>query len=133
MAGLPKSYIKKYGITKKAWREYRKSKRSRSKTKKSNPNKKKGGKKMARRSMFNLSSIFKYLRLAAFIAPALSYYSARSGDTKNRVSRTITAYAGINTADKFDLSVLAQMWLPLLMTSLVTVGIPKLNGIIRKL
>lgn len=30
--GLPKSYIKKYGITKKAWREYRKSKGGKRKT-----------------------------------------------------------------------------------------------------
>lgn len=34
MAGLPKSYIKKYGITKKAWREYRKANKPRSTTKK---------------------------------------------------------------------------------------------------
>lgn len=38
MGGLPKSYIKKYGITKKAWREYRKTQSS-SKTSK-NPKKK---------------------------------------------------------------------------------------------
>jgi len=32
LAGLPKSYIKKYGISKKAWAEYRKSKGKRSRS-----------------------------------------------------------------------------------------------------
>lgn len=48
MVGLPKSYIKKYGITKKAWSEYRKSK-SKSKrtttTRKNNPKGKNMGKR----------------------------------------------------------------------------------------
>jgi len=40
MAGLPKSYIKKYGISARAWREYRKAKRK---------TKKRGGGKVAKR------------------------------------------------------------------------------------
>lgn len=54
MAGLPKKYIKKYGITKKAWREYRKDKprasgstkaspRGTPKRSRKTPKKKKGG------------------------------------------------------------------------------------------
>jgi len=43
-SGLPKSYIKKYGISKRAWREYRKSK---STSRRKNPKKK--GKNLVRR------------------------------------------------------------------------------------
>lgn len=41
MAGLPKSYIKKYGITKKAWKEYRASLKKSKTTKKKTTTKKK--------------------------------------------------------------------------------------------
>ena len=46
MAKLPKSYIKKYGISKKAWSEYKKTlKKGSGKKRSGNPSKKKGGKK----------------------------------------------------------------------------------------
>jgi len=48
--GLPKSYIKKYGITKKAWAEYRKAhKKRKTRTSKSKSKRKSGGKRMAKK------------------------------------------------------------------------------------
>ncbi len=49
MAGLPKSYIKKYGISARAWREYRKTKRKKPTAKKKTTTKKRGGKTVAKR------------------------------------------------------------------------------------
>lgn len=49
MPGLPKSYIKKYGISKRAWREYRASsggKRKRKVKSRSNPSKRRGNPRM---------------------------------------------------------------------------------------
>lgn len=42
-SGLPKSYIKKYGISKKAWREYRKSKGRSSRTRRVSPSPRRTG------------------------------------------------------------------------------------------
>jgi len=72
MSGLPKKYIKKYGVSKKAWSEYRKSKGRTTRTQKT----KRGGVKVARRkrsysrarsglkSMFGMSSLQTVLKAA---------------------------------------------------------------------
>ena len=65
-SGLPKAIIKKYGITKKAWRVYRGRKGKRRKTTKSrkvsrtrrrNPTVKRGGGRVARRGFFGKLSM----------------------------------------------------------------------------
>lgn len=127
--GLPKSYIKKYGISKRAWREYRKSKSRKGKTtKKSGKTKKRSVKRIGRRKSFlNLRSIYKYLRLMAFAYPAIDVYM-REKDIK----KTVGQYAGM-WEDKFDVNVLKRAWLPLLATTLITVGVGKVTSMIRDL
>lgn len=139
--GLPKSYIKKYGgISKKAWAEYRKSRKGKKTTKKSSAGKKRSVRKMVRRkksrrrSFFSTASIFKYLRIGALIAPGAYIFSKTSGTGMQKLSTALQAYAGIkSTTGKFDGAILAQAWIPFLMSNLVTLGIGKLNGIIRRL
>lgn len=129
MPGLPKSYITKYGITKKAWREYRASKKGgKSKAKKSRATKPKGGKrKVGRRSFLSPSTLFKFIRIGALAAPAVARYK-RFG-----VAEALKGFSGVGTDNKFRWATLAEMWVPYLATCLVTHGIGKLNGIIRRL
>lgn len=134
--GLPKSYIKKFGVTKKAWREYRKDKKIPRSTPKTKTRKRTMARKKKRRSR-GLSlqrTMFKLLRIGSLVAPGIINYTKISGDTKTKIGYTLLSYAGIkSTTKQFDFGLLAQTWTPFLITNLVTYGIPKLNGIIRRL
>jgi len=149
MVGLPKSIIKKYGISKKAWSVFRgrkgrkksKSRTRRSKTtrrkKRNNPvrrvrrsvrrrRKRGGGKSITR-------SLMKWVRVGALAAPAAAI--AMSGDsTQGKIEQVIEAYTGYNIPSRqMNFGSLLRGWGPFLGATLVTYGIPKLAGILRKL
>ena len=150
--GLPKSYIKKWGITKKAWREYHaaqarkakhigysKSRTTKSKTtrrKKTNPTRrvKRTGRKKRRRGGKSLQrTVFKWLRVASLVAPAVNDI-LRGATPQQKAVFVIESYSGYNIdRGEFNAKWLARGWMPFLLTSLATYGIPKLMGIIRRL
>jgi len=147
--GLPKSLIKKYGISKKAWRVFRgRKKRPRSRAsnpkrrKKSNPNRRtrKMGRKNKRRGGKSLQqTVFKYLRLGSLAAPGL-IYATQPLKLDQKLNEIFRVYSGVNIKHsiesnefQFDWKRLAMGWGPFLATTLVTYGIPKLAGIIRRI
>lgn len=146
MAKLPKSIIKKYGITKKAWAVFR-SGRSQSSRKARHSSK--GGKtSLARRRArryfsrarrrsgmgLNLRSIGKIIKLGAFVAPAIHEYSTMSGEVPQKLARTLASYGGYNLdGGNFDGALLAKMWTPYIATTLAITGVSKLSGLIRRI
>ncbi len=130
MARLPKSIIKKYGITKKAWSVFRGQRKGRKKGKRTT---KRSGRKTGRRSFFSTNTVFKFLRLTALLAPAAGrMMEPRPPDYK--IKAIIEDYTGysINAGD-FQWSRLSRGWMPYLVSVVVTNGIQKLSGIIRRL
>jgi hypothetical protein len=145
MPGLPKSIIKKHGITKKAWsvyratlRKYRRKGKTRARNTRRASNPKKVKRRMVRRKKRrggkNLqATVFKWLRIGSIFAPEI----ARA---LNKKSGAEIAYnfvyekTGYNMDDgTFEFGRLLKGWGPFIATSLVTYGIPKLIGIIRRL
>jgi len=141
MSGLPKSYIKKYGISKKAWREYRKThkksksrttRKSKTKTKtkrrKSNPN------RSVKRTGKNLqATVFKWLRIGSIFAPEI-YRAVQKKPLDYIVGHIMIEKMGYDPGDgSWELGRLAKGWGPFLATCLATYGIPKLVGIIRRI
>lgn len=124
MPGLPKKYAK-MGF-KKGWKAYKASKK---KTKsKSSPKKTKSVKKIGK-SFLSASTIFKFLRLGSLIAPGVAEYQR----TK-KIPEAFMAYSGwVPGYNRFDMATFLRMWTPFIMTNLVTFGVGKLNGIIRRL
>lgn len=143
MAGLPKSIIKKYGISKQAWSVYRSGNRKANKTKRRNrstvipmPRRRRRYVKAyrsARRSFLNFNTISKFLKIGALAAPAIDTYQ-RGGGGLQGATNAMALYAGWNVqGGYFDWGLLAKAWTPYVATSLVTAGVSKLNGIIRRL
>jgi hypothetical protein len=142
--GLPKSIIKKYGISKKAWRVFRgRNKRPRSRV--SNPKKKRRTRRLVRRKKRRgggkslQTTVFKWLRIGALVAPA-AVVAAQSMKLDQKLNEIFRLYTGVNVkhsmasnALQFDGSRLAMGWLPFLTATLTTYGIPKIAGIIRRI
>jgi len=110
---------------KKGWRAYKASKKS----KKTSPKTK--SKKVSRKmgkSFLSTNTIFKFIRLGALIAPA--YNTART----HGIVGAFTDFAGYNEiTQSFDMNTLKKAWMPFLMATLVTYGVQKLGGIIRRI
>ena len=150
--GLPKSYIKKWGITKKAWREYhaaqaRKAKHigySRSRTtkskttrrKKSNPKRRvrRTGRRKKRRGGKSLQrTVFKWLRIGALLAPAAAK-AVQPIPMEKKVWHFMYDYTGFDIdTGSWDIKRMAVGWGPFLGACLATYGIPKLMGILRRI
>jgi hypothetical protein len=142
--GLPKSIIKKYGITKKAWSVFRgrKGKTRSRKTRASNPRKVKRrmARKKKRRGGKSLQTqVFKWLRIGALAAPG-AVVALSPGTPGGKFNAAMELYTGVNIQESKDTGTcafhaekLAAGWMPFLMTTLVTYGIPKLAGIIRRI
>ena len=144
--GLPAKYIraawKTKGATKKnalkrAWAAFRRAKGSsksslkkgkttRKTKRKSNP--KGGNRRMGKNTTARL---FKLVRLGALAAPAISY-AMGGGSGEDKVKSIMHAYTGYRDG-KFDFHKLAIGWGPYLGAIVVTYGIPKLAGLIRRL
>jgi len=141
--GLPKSLIKKYGISKKAWRIFRgRKKRPRSRV--SNPKTKRRTRKLGRRKKRRggkslQQQVFKWLRIGALAAPA-AVVAAGPGTPKGKINAGIELYTGVNVVESietykfaFHPEKLLAGWGPFIVANLTTYGIPKIAGIIRRL
>lgn len=137
---LPKSYIKKYGISKTAWSKFKaslkKPKRKANKPKARNRSRVRHmvrHKSSRRRSFLSMSTIFKFIKIGSIAAPAIYFYQASGGGLKG-ASAALSAFAGWHQGtNQFEWGLLAKAWMPFIATSLITVGIQKMNGIIRRL
>lgn len=90
-------------------------------------------KRSRRRSFFSASSMFKYLRIAALVAPAVDR-AVGPGTAQQKLEAFLGDYTGFWLRDgKWHPEMMARGWLPYLATTLVTHGIQKLTGIVRRL
>jgi hypothetical protein len=106
------------------------------KTRASNPKRrvKRTTKKKRRGGGRNIqATIFKWLRVGALVGPGV--VAATKGRTwEERASYVLAKYTGYQAWDeKFNAAQLVEGYAPFLVTTLVTYGIPKLAGIIRRL
>lgn len=116
MKGLPKSYIKKYGISKKAWREFRKSK-SRKVTKRKKNNPKRSGKKTTRRrNSFTIP-----------LGPVLGLAAGMAGPIKKLIDGEVEAAMEIAVENYTGFNIPQQKWNP---TSLGRGLIPLVLGLV---
>jgi len=142
VARLPKNIIKKYGITKKAWRIFKGRKRGRKrasptkiKTRRKNPVARRYYPRRRRRrsSSFNMNRIFKYVRMASVAAPAVAAVVER-GLTMEAAKAALHRYSGYDIdRGVFEPQKLIEGWGPFLATTAVTYGIQKLSAILRRL
>lgn len=88
--------------------------------------KRKGGKSLTQQA-------FKWIRIGALIAPEAAEIM-QYGLTRGSIRTIISNKTGFNIDTKtFDASQLIKGWGPYLASMLITYGIPKLSGIIRRL
>jgi len=138
MARLPRSIIKKYGISKKAWRVFRGRRRRRNPTRRIRKTVRRVRRRMARRrkrsrrSAFSVSTAFKFMRLGALLAPGVAE-STQYDQIGDKIAGGIGIYGGWNHGSKqFEWGKVAQAWTPYVVATLVTKGIQKLSGIIGR-
>jgi len=145
--GLPKSIIKKYGISKKAWSVYRgkKGRKPRSKSRRVTRRRKKRNnpvrrvrrtvrrRRRNRKGGSNLQAkVFKWLRIGMLVAPAARNL-ARPVSMEKKVWHMAYDYGGFDfDTGTWDIKRMAVGWGPFLGACLATYGIPKLVGLIRK-
>jgi len=92
-------------------------------------------KKRRRRNGFSIRTVEKFMGMGAFLGPGLVRGKAVLDAEKNpmrAITEGVTMYAGVRDG-KFNTAVLAEAWLPYLAFSVVSKGVHKLNGIIRRL
>jgi len=96
-----------------------------------------GKKKRRRRSRFSISTVFKFMRLGALVAPGLGAAARHRGESMgDQIAAALKLYAGIHHGaadEKFNWGALSEAWTPFVAVTLVTYGVQKLGGIIRKL
>ena len=153
MVGLPKSYVKKYGISKRAWQEYRKAcggkrrlprkrttrrkrvSRKRSivrRVKRRVRRRAKPKTKSRSRGFLNAGTLLSLATKGALVAPAV-HALVDAPTPKSKLNRFIRYYTGYNlTSNKFDGTDLAKGWLPYITTKLMTAGVQKISGMLRK-
>jgi len=141
--GLPKSIIKKYGISKKAWSVYRgrsksKSSSGKSKTKTTKKKRKYMARKKKRRSGKSWTqTAFKMIRIGALVAPgaAAAINAHKQGwGAEGMLDQVMQVYTGYSFVhQEWKAEYIAKGWIPYIMANLATHGIPKLVGLIRRL
>lgn len=87
-----------------------------------------------KRGFLSTQTFMRFARLFALAAPAAAV-AMGPGDAPTKIKEGIRIYTGFDMSQGggFSFGNLAQGWLPFLGTSLATVGISKINGIIRRL
>lgn len=91
-------------------------------------------KRRSRRGFLNTSTLMKFIRIGALVAPAAAIAMDASLSPQRKLNQGLAAYTGYNPGTRqFSFMNLAQGWLPFVATSLVTKGISKLMGIIRRI
>ena len=123
--GLPKSYIKKYGISKKAWREYRKSRkkgtrRTRSTRRKSNP-------KKVRRKLGRRKKSRRRYGMTIPLAPVLGLAAGMAAPIGKLVNGEVQAAIEIATENYTGYNIPSQTWIP---TSLARGLLPLAIGLL---
>jgi len=77
--------------------------------------------------------VFKWLRIGALVAPGAIALTAE-GTTHEKLTYVLAKYTGYEAWNrKFNFGQLIEGYAPFLATTLVTYGIPKIAGIIRRL
>jgi len=75
----------------------------------------------------------KWVRVGALVAPG-AYSIMERGLNKEGISAALHRYTGFNMGTgQWEPHMLAQGWGPYLAAVLVTMGIPKISGILRRL
>lgn len=83
---------------------------------------------------FSTQSMFKWLRIGALAAPAAYWAMQPNMDAKTKIALAMRSYTGYNFVEnKFDAQYLMGGWAPFILTTVLTHGVSKLGGIIRKL
>lgn len=139
MVGLPKSIIKKYGITKKAWSVFRHKKRSSRVTSFHSPKKKTYGglrsmakKHHSRRGGSLLQSGEKLAKAGAFLAPAIGHLLS-VGTPRQKFGWITRDYTSWNwETDKVEPHFLVRGWGPVVVVSVASVVVHKIIGLIRR-
>jgi len=140
--GLPKSIIKKYGITKKAWRVFRgrkskskprKAKTTRKTTRKSNP---KGGNKRMGKGKSLVQSAVQLSKVGAVILPA-AIAATSPGTISHKARLYLTFMSGIEIDSggnaKFRPERLLTGWGPLVGVTVGSKIASKIGGLIRRI
>jgi len=93
------------------------------------------GKKKKKRGKSLQQTIFKFLRIGALAAPgAYAVMNPHGGDKKYIAVDAIKYYTGYNMeTGEFHFEDLAKGWTPFLAATLVTYGVPKIAGILRRI
>lgn len=91
-----------------------------------------GKKKNRRRSFFSTSTIFKWLRIASLVGTGVGRYAEVSGTPATKIKNALLAYGGVAEDGKFHGYMVSRMWLPFVATTLLTYGVQKLGGILRR-
>jgi len=88
-----------------------------------------------KRPMLSMNTISRFIRLGAFVGVGITRYGELSWESNpwKRLGYTMISYAGIYPDGRFDAGLLGKMWVPYIATTLVTKGVQKLGGIIRRL
>lgn len=87
-----------------------------------------------RNSGFGTPQVMKIVRLAALAAPAVSVAMDPRWTGEQKLKVGLAYYTGFDVdSGKFYAQNLAKGWLPFLAATLITYGIPKLTGMIRRL
>lgn len=87
-----------------------------------------------RRSGFGLRSIFKLIRYGALVAPGAEIAFRKDLPLEDKPAWILARYTGYDyRTGKFSTEDLKKGWLPFVLVSLITTGIQKINGIIRRL
>lgn len=90
-------------------------------------------KKKRRSSGFGTRTIFKWLRIISLVAPGV-YEATRPGDFSQKTRNVVGRYTGVDVATgAFDGKLLLGGWIPHIVVTLLTYGVGKLAGIIRRL
>lgn len=87
-----------------------------------------------RPSFLSTNSLFKYIRVGALAAPAISDVLTYKGDLHQMGNHLVWHYTGYNMdAAAFQWDGLIQGWTPFLTTMLITKGIQKISGMISRI
>lgn len=80
-----------------------------------------------------MPSLYKLVRMGALAGPGIAV-ALSGGSGEEKIKDIIKVYTGWDTSNnRFDFQELMKGWTPFLGASLVTYGIPKLTGLIRRL
>jgi hypothetical protein len=87
------------------------------------------------RGFLNTGTIFKFVRIGAFLAPGLARGGAIYAAEKNpirAVSEGLGIYAGWQDG-QFNIGAALGAWTPFIVASAMTYGIPKITSLIRRI